>query len=132
MPVLREYKGTKADSALTSMMLSLIDELHANGISAKMCEDVSERCDKAELSSKLSDIAAIYENFERNIESRLGESALSSENKLSRLGSLLRKCDCFSDCHFFIDSFTSFTGEEHDVLESLILNAENVTISFTY
>jgi len=132
MPVLREYKGTKADSALTSMMLSLIDELHANGISAKMCEDVSERCDKAELSSKLSDIAAIYENFERNIESRLGESALSSENKLARLAFLLRSCDCFADCNFFIDSFTSFTGEEHDVLEGLILNSANVTVSFTY
>ncbi len=131
-PLLRKYKGVKTDLSLTSMMLSLTDELHANGISADMCEELSEKCDEPELSSKLSDIAAIYAEFQRNIESRLGESAEASENKLSRLASLLRESKLFSDCNIFIDSFTSFTGEEHDVLEALISGSENLTVSFTY
>ncbi len=131
-PFLLRYKGIKTESSLTSMMLSLTDELHANGVTPDMCEKLAEDCSDPELSSKLSDIAAIYADFERNIHDRLGESASASENKLSRLSSLLFYNDVFSDCTFFIDSFTSFTSQEHRVLESIISQAYSTTISFTY
>ncbi len=131
-PFLSHYRGVKVDSALTGMMLSLVDELHANGIDADVCQSLCDECDDQALSEKLSDIAAVYADFERNIAERLGESASSSENKLSRLSFLLRKSKIFADYSFFIDSFTSFTGEEHDVLESIIWGSQNVTISFTY
>ena len=131
-PALQRYRGVKTDLSFTSMMLSLTDELHANCITPDMCETLSEQCDDSELSSKLSDIAAIYADFERNIAERLGESATASENKLSRLASLLKRNIVFSDCAFFVDSFTSFTAEEHAVLEGIISQSRSTTISFTY
>ena len=131
-PTLRQYKGIKVDSAFTEIMLSLIDELHANGITPSECENSSEKCTSQELSAKLGDVSAIYANFMRNIEEKLGESASESENKLIRLASLLKDCDIFENAHIYIDSFTSFTAEEHNVLEGLIRCAEDVTISFTY
>ena len=131
-PTLTRYKGIKIDSSFTDIMLSLVDELHANGVTAEECEKVSEKCNGGELGEKLSDVGAIYANFTRNIEERLGKSASESENKLSRLASLLRDCDIFEDAAIFIDSFTSFTAEEHNVLEGLIESCESVTISFTY
>ncbi len=129
---LRHYKGIKTDASLTSVMLSLTDELHANGITPDMCQELSEKCTDRALAAKLYDIAAIYSDLLRNISSRLGEAASESENKLSRLAYLLQKNNIFSGCNIYIDSFTSFTGEEHAVLESIISQAANVTISFTY
>lgn len=131
-PTLMQYKGTKVDSSFTEIMLSLVDELHANGISPKECEAISEKCNGGELGAKLSDVGAVYADFMRNIEERLGQAASDSENKLSRLASLLKKCEIFKDAAIFVDSFTSFTAEEHEVLERLIECSESVTISFTY
>ncbi len=131
-PFLKRYKGVKIDPALVGMMLSLVDELHANGIKASTCQALCENCTDTALSQKLYDIAAVYADFERNIEQRIGESAAASENKLARLSSLLRENHIFSEYSFFIDSFTSFTGEEHDVLEGIISSAESVTVAFTY
>ncbi|MBR3879281.1 MAG: PD-(D/E)XK nuclease family protein [Clostridia bacterium] len=131
-PTLSQYKGTKVDSSFTDIMLSLVDELHANGISAEECERISEKCEGGELGAKLSDVGVIYADFMRNIEERLGQAASDAENKLSRLASLLRHCDIFKDAAIFVDSFTSFTAEEHKVLEGLIECAESVTLSFTY
>ncbi len=131
-PALKKYRGIKTDAALTEMMLSLIDELHASSISCGDCETAAERCSEGGLSDKLSDIAAIYADFERNIYERVGESATAAENKLRTLSIMLRANDLFSDCSFFIDSFTSFTGEEHEVLENIISQAKNTTVAFTY
>ena len=131
-PTLSHYNGIKVDSAFTEIMLSLVDELHANGITPDKCDEVSSECKDVELAAKLSDVGAIYADFMRNIESRIGKSALESENRLSRLSTLLSGADIFNDAAIFIDSFTSFTAEEHKVIERLIECAESVTISFTY
>ncbi len=131
-PALKKYKGIKTDAALTSMMLSLIDELHASSVSAEDCEKTAEKCADTSLSDKLSDISAIYSDFERNIYDRIGDSATAAENKLRTLSIMLRGNTLFEDCSFYIDSFTSFTGEEHEILESIISQAKNTTIAFTY
>ncbi len=132
VPSLRRYKGIKTDSTLTSAMLALVDELHASSVSPELCEEIAEKCDSNELPDKLSDIAAIYADFERNISDRLGDMSASAENRLSRLAEKLREHTLFSGCCFFVDSFVSFTGEEHIVLEHIISQAESTMISFTY
>ncbi len=129
---LQEYKGIKTDASLGAMMLSAIDELKANGIRAEDCEAIADKCENEALSRKLHDLTLIYENFNRGIEQRLGEGALASENKLSRLADALKDCDLFDGCEFFVDSFTSFTGEEHLILEEIAAGAELFCISFCY
>lgn len=129
-PHLLEYKDVKTDLSLCSMMLSTVDELHANGISAEDCESAAESCSDEILSKKLHDISLIYANFERVLASRIGEGAAAAENKLSRLLELLRKNDFFKGCHIYVDSFTSFTGEEHAILYELAMAADEFCISF--
>lgn len=129
---LSQYKGIKVDSAFTSMMLSAVDELHANGISAEQCESAASKATDPILSRKLSDLAAIYQNFHRNIDCRLENGALAAEDKLFRLANLLEKHKFLSDCRIYIDSFTSFTGEEYAVIEAMIAHADKVCISFPY
>lgn len=130
-PFLKQYKNTKADAAFGSMMLSVINELHANGVCAEECEALAGKCEESSLSAKLEDISLVYANFMKNIESRLGESALASEHKLSRLAKALSENNIFADCNIFIDSFTSFTGEEFAVLEQIIAQAKNTLVSFS-
>lgn len=129
---LDQYKNVKTDAAFTSMMLSTIDELRANSITAERCESLSQLTSDPLLSGKLSDIAAIYTCFEENLKARLGEGELAAENKLSRAAELLRRNSFLSDCNVFVDSFTSFTGEEQEILEQIIKQAKNVCISLTY
>ncbi len=131
-PDLKQYGKTRIDAAFTSMMLNTIDELRANSITAEACASLSEDADDVLLSNKLSDISAIYTCFEENLKIRFGESEYAAENKLSRAAELLRHSDPLSGCNIFIDSFTSFTGEEHAILEQILRQAKNVCISLTY
>ena len=131
-PILMQYKGIRVDSAFTSMMLNTVDELRANSVSADMCESLSESTDNELLAGKLSDLAAIYTCFEDNLKKRFGESEYAAENKLSRAAELLRHSDLLSDCNVYVDSFTSFTGEEHAILEQIMRQAKNLCISLTY
>ena len=127
---LKEYGNVKTDPALSSMMLSTIDELHANGITPEECEVAAEKCENERLAGKLHDVALIYANFHRLLSDRLGEGALAAENKLSRLLSLLREHDYFKGSHIFVDSFTSFTGEERGILFALAGVADELTVTF--
>ncbi len=144
-PLFREYrtkdsdgtgKSAKPDKALSSMMLSVIDELRACGKTPKDCEELSKKLDKAgenpSLAGKLSDISAVYQGFDMQIEKLFGESSREYENRLSRLKEALDSFDVFSDCNFFVDSFTSFTGVEHSILEKIISQADNFCISFCF
>ena len=130
--ILKEYNNVKIDSSLSSMMLSTIDELRACGFSAEMCETAAQDCTDTRLSSKLCDIALIYERYNSRLENLSDGEEYASEIKLSRLLSLLEKHnDCFSDCHIFVDSFTSFTAEERKVLFALAKVAQDFTITFS-
>lgn len=129
-PMLREYKNLKNDAPLANMMLSTADELRVSGITPEECERAANECSDENLSGKLSDVALIYANYNRVLAERVGEGALASENKLGRLLSLLRQHNFFEGSHIFVDSFTSFTGEERDILYALSLQAESMTVSF--
>lgn len=135
-PLLKEYRGIKSDKALNSMMLSVIDELRASSVSSEDCERIAEKLASEQknpsLQNKLSDIALVYSIFESEIERLLGEAAANAESKLIRLAEALRKEPIFKDCHFYIDSFTSFTSEEHAVLEEIIRQSESSCISFCH
>ena len=131
-PDLKQYGRIRIDAAFTSMMLNTIDELRANSITAEACASLSEDADDVLLSNKLSDISAIYTCFDENLKIRFGESEYAAENKLSRAAELLRHSDLLSGFNIFIDSFTSFTGEEHAILEQILRQAKNVCISLTY
>lgn len=129
-PLLQEYKNLKNDSALASMMLSTVDELRVSGITPEECENAAEGCSDANLSGKLADVSLIYANYNRVLAERVGEGAVSAENKLSRMLLLLQDHDFFRGSHIFVDSFTSFTGEEREILFELARQADSFTISF--
>lgn len=127
-----QYNGVKTDTALVEMMLSSIDELHANKISPEQCESAAEQCQDPILRRKLEDIAAIYTLYTDKLKQSIGDGELLSEDKLHRLALLLSKNNFFSETEIFIDSFTDFTKEEFDVIDQIIKQAKSCCISLTY
>ena len=128
---LKQYGTVKADATLSQMMLSAIDELHGCGISAEDCEAAAVDCRDEALSGKLYDVSLAYSNFYRILAERIDEGAVAAEGRLYRATELLRKSKLFEDALIFVDSFTSFTGEELALLDELALRADEFYISFT-
>lgn len=131
-PSFKRFKGIKADHALTSMMLSTIDELRSSSISGEDCEGIAASATDTQLAQKFSDIAAVYSCYEENLSRSLGKSAIAAEGRLALLAETLSDHDFFSGADVFIDSFTSFTAEEHNIIELIIKQADNVTLALTH
>lgn len=131
-PVFKRFKGIRADHALTSMMLSTIDELRASSISFKDCDNIADSADDVQFGQKLSDIAAVYSCYEENLARSLGQSAIAAEGKLAILADILDKNDFFKGSDVFIDSFTTFTAEEHKIIELIIKQADKTTVALTH
>ncbi|MBE6584282.1 MAG: hypothetical protein E7649_04760 [Ruminococcaceae bacterium] len=129
---LSQYKNIKVDSAFIDMMLSSLDELRANSISPDACSIAAEKCEEPILARKLSDLSAIYQLYKLKLEECVGEDALINEDKLHRLAEILSNNGFFAQTEVFIDSFTDFTGEEFDIIESILRQAKHTYISFTY
>lgn len=132
---LRELRSTletlsldsKKDIALEDILISSINELKINGISARDLENaasgIKER--SPELSSKISDIAAIYEHFDLLISEKYSDSA----DDLSRLRDKLDKHSFFRGANVYVDSFTSFTPIQHQILDKIFESAQSTTVT---
>lgn len=129
---LQKYQGIRSDSSLCQLMLSTVNELRANSVTPEICAELSKKCKDPDLSKKLADIALIYELFNSNLKSLLGDSALASEDRLSRLALLLSKNDFFEGCNFYVDSFTSFTAIEQEILKEIFKQADNSIIALSF
>lgn len=132
---LRELKGTleilsatgNKDVALEDIVLSTISELKANGITDADLESAAEKLKDISpmLSSKASDLAAIYAHFNLSLSEKYSDSA----DDLSRLYDVLCKNDFFKNSNVYFDSFTSFTSVQHKIIERIFKSANNVTIT---
>ena len=124
-PLLIEYKNA-SDPALTDLMLSAIGELKASGISATALENASKKLPSdSTLSKRLSDLSLIYSCFDNFVAEKYSDSS----DDLSRLRDLLREHSFFEGANVYIDSFTSFTALEHQIIELIFKSASNTTIT---
>ena len=128
-PFLHVYKNIKADKNFCSLMLGLIEEFRMNLVTPLQLETAAQNSDIQALSDKLSDISLIYSEYDRIIAEKYGEEVCLSNDILSRLAKILSQYDFFTGKSVFIDSFTSFTGIELDVIKQLIRKADRVVVS---
>ena len=120
-PLLIEYKN-ESDPSLTDLMLSALGELKSSGVSASALENASKKlpADSA-LSHRLSDLALIYSCFDNFLSEKYSDSA----DDLSRLRDILKEHSFFEGANVYIDSFTSFTAVEHQIIELIFKSADN-------
>lgn len=113
------------DYALEDSLITTVNELKANGISAEDLKNEKLEKFSSELAKKANDIAEIYTNYNNAIAKNYSDSA----DDLSRLCDLLNEHDFFKGSNVFIDSFTSFTAVQYRVIEKIFSQAENVIIT---
>lgn len=126
-PLLEEYgELAQKDPSLGEIMLSAISECKACGVRPHELERAASAMSKDDpLYRKLRDLSLIYASFDRLVSERYTDSA----DDLSRLADMLDTHDFFGGTHVFIDSFSSFTAQEHRILRRILATAEEVTVS---
>ena len=133
--VLNDLKGnldvlgsaTKKDIALEDMLISSINELKINGVTAKMLEEAAEKMKNTapDLAAKASDLATVYTAFDLYVNEKFSDSA----DDLSRLYDVLCEHDFFKGANVYIDSFTSFTPVQHKIIERIFKSADNAVVT---
>lgn len=127
-PMLRCYgENAKSDNTLASLLLQTISEMRSNGITGEKLEEVSNLLPQdSPLQKKLSDLALIEAVYHQKIRESFGEDP---EDRLIRLADKLKEHSYFKDAHIYIDSFTSFTAQEYNVLREIMKQAEQTTVA---
>lgn len=127
-PILLQYgKNAKNDTALATLMLQTVTELHNNGITAEKLETAAQDLSPdSTLQKKISDLALVAATFRQKSEDLFGTDP---SDKLARMAKLLQENKYFQNCHLYIDSFTSFTAQEYAVLQEILKQASLVTVA---
>lgn len=126
--MLRQYNSNaREDGTLSALMMQTIEELRSNGISAEELEAAAHNLPAdSPLQRKLLDIAMVEAVYHQKLLDAFGEDP---SDRLVRMAKKLESLPCFTDCHIYIDSFTSFTAQEYDVLKQLLKQAPSVTVA---
>ncbi len=129
-PQLCEY-GAAASSAtrsasLTETMLAAVGELRAAAMTPDKLERIASSLPEASnLRRRLLDISLIWATYQNSVSGGYDELA----DDLASLAELLRDNDIFSDRHIYIDSFTSFTEQEYNIIDGLMRRCPSLTVT---
>ena len=129
-PLLSEY-GDAASSpsrlpSLTDMMLAVINELKAASLTPAMLELTAKKLPAdSSLYRRLMDISLIWASFSNLIVSDYDDAS----DDLSALAELLSEHDLFSGYSVYIDSFTSYTEQEYNVIDMIMKQADSLMLT---
>ena len=127
-PMLKQY-GTHAgsDLRLCERMLTTVSQFKAYCVDAKVLGDGAERLAEGDpLKAKLSDLALIMATYQGELCARYDDA----ESDLARAATLLGEHrELFSSTHFYISSFTDFTGQELALIKMLMSICPTLTIA---
>lgn len=126
-PMLEEYGPAAMETSTIPVMLAASDELRASGVSTEKLEKSAEKLPDGELKSKMRDISLITASFNNLV----SQSFDDKTEELSKLSEILKKQRFFAGCDVYIDSFTSFTALEYSIIERIIEQADNVTVTLS-
>lgn len=126
--LIRYAKSKRVDGALTALMLATVNELRAGGITPEELEQAALSPDlDPVLAEKLSDVALICSGYHARLENAFGGDPADKMGKLAKI--LAEHGDFFCGCNVYVDSFTSFTAPEYEVLKAAMSHAKALTVA---
>lgn len=108
-------------------MLDTVGEFKINAVSPSAVASVSYDTPDGTLKNKLHDIAVIYEAYDALV----GEKFIDPADRLTKLYYMLENCCFFEGKTVYFDSFKGFTGQQYKIIERVLSQARDVTVSFT-
>ena len=119
------YKNATKSADFSGQMLKTVTELKRHGVSSDALLNASQNISEANVKSKIKDICTIYELYNKLVAQR----GADSDENLSVLSQLIKDSNVVKETEYFIDCFSSFTGEELAVVKALAENAKKVYIT---
>ncbi len=127
-PALKEY-GEIGHFGIFEKMTELRTNCYHDKISPSDLESAGAAIGEATpLGAKAADLGLIFSAFDAEVASRFEDP----DGMLSSAYALLLKNDFFEGADVFIDSFSSFSAQQYDILERIFRTAENVWITFPF
>lgn len=129
-PFLTEYSGRATDSSLPSAMLDSVREFKNCGVTPEALSDAARKLSAGDgsdraLGKKLTDLSLVYAAYD----ALLGQNYTDSDDDLSRLAEKLAEAPYFTGTAVYIDSFSSFTKQEHEIIRLIMRQAEETLIT---
>ena len=124
-PELRVYRRPSRKAAFLQQLLDLIDELRCYEVTPTLLDTQAREMEAGTTRDKLLDLSLVYAAYE----ARLLRPGLDARDKMSKL------CDQLADSAYaagkevYLDGFTYFTAQERRVLEILLRQARDVTVT---
>lgn len=119
------YKRSLGKSRFIAEVIGLVTELIRSGIMPEDLRIASERL-SGSITRKLYDISKIYAYYLEDLEAAGRRDSLTA---LADALALLREHDYFSGMSVFIDGFTDFTHDELDLINAMLVQRADVTVS---
>lgn len=126
-PHLNIFSKYISSTSFISQMVSVIKEFKTAGVSSNMLISVCDKLKKGNLADKISEIAIIYSTYNDMLKGIYIDP-------LDDLECFYQKAidhSFFNGKTVYIDAFKGFTGLQLKVLKLMILQAENVVVSFS-
>jgi len=111
--------------SFVNSMVSVYDEMRSCNLSSSEISDKSASIKNDVLMRKMNDISLIMTAYENLIENRF----LDPSDELTRLYNTIADKGFFKDKTVFIDGFNGFVAQEYKILELIINESKNVTVT---
>ncbi len=128
-PMLKEYGASAEGLGIYEKMTAMRTVFYQDRIFPRDLDRASTELGlETPLGAKISDLSFIFAAFDAEIASRWEDP----DGMLSRAEALLSEQDFFAESVVFVDSFTSFSAEQTDILAHIMRGARDVFFTLPY
>lgn len=122
---LNEFSAVCGENAFVRKMLDTSRTLKENGISHALLDSIGG---ESRTEKKAKDVHIILSEYDR----QFNHSRLDGRNILDIYAKNLKTMDFFRGKDVFVDSFNSFTEQQHRVLDEIAAQCQDIYITFNY
>ena len=121
----KELKLIGKNDENVDMLDTAITEFKKHGISIEQLKQEIDKQEDIYLKNKLTDLSLVYEEFENQLSGKY----IDETDLLTILAENIENTDMFNNQYIYIDEFAGFTKQEYQIIEKLILVANQVTVT---
>lgn len=121
----KELKLIGKNDENVDMLDTAITEFKKHGISIEQLKQEIDKQEDIYLKNKLTDLSLVYEVFENQLSGKY----IDETDLLTTLAENIENTDMFNNQYIYIDEFAGFTKQEYQIIEKLILVANQVTVT---
>ena len=107
------------------LIMNTMTELKKHNITVEQIKESESSIENPYLQYKCKDISILYEAFQNHIQGQYMEE----NDRLTILADQLEKTNLFQDARIYIEEFVGYTPQEYRVIEKLLKQAKEITIT---